>query len=1288
MSRRTVTQQHASSLDGTGSSNSFEFVAYSPPDPSEPKRAPGRPKGSKSTPGPSNPPPVSEEPQKRRGRPPAEMQHQEDARRAATELGANKTPEAIHAAPVEIMGPSTAPNPPEPLVIPSQLTLQQQPRPFSGSSTDTIQSIALPEVDETGPEAGLAHEGLGEEDEPVGDDDLVDPSFDEARDKSEKRVPRRMPEWLEEEFKGLVAESKLRQQGISVWRKETFTAFLPFEDSSPQGFRGYVPSSQWLRDMYDKFIESHYSSFNKHTAMLSAEICAIDHSFKITKQIAKINGTQMLASLRMYGHAEPAVFYTDNMADKDFLERVFPSLRKDVVAVEKHSNLPTMTIPSDVLVCEPLKSVSEINEAMRSIIQLLPDEETGQYLAIGLDTEYNVDTSTRGYITGRGQTAIIQIACDKRVYILQVGQMVSGKSLPEILRKVLTNPRILKVGSHVTADLAYLQECCGSQTTFKGGINLGAFAKDRLVIKNAKISLEDLCATVLQRCLNKNVSERVSSHWEDADLTTEQIKYAALDAYTSLAIYQALISIPLPSPLPSEPAIHTPVLLFSDDKARLVARGRISMLHNSSEYDKINITPKRCILEILECYVPGAIISTHHKRSLDSFGPTPFNIVCLKSHVRTADSEPIAYSPPSTTQQSLIDTPTPTEDDMTDSTQPELSFEADAPTLGALILDTIDSIVDETSSSNVQSLDEYTEDPQSRQDCNEILGQADPSQTTSFPHIRSRVLKDPFHVFNMFYISVTHGLRIDFSRALRDAIFIPDTSDRDQIIAWGKSQNPPMSWDFMLVTRSRWLWKHCKRIIPPPEQLYPLVEQVFRTYGPLKDSKSGLPLFNSTAWGVAKNILELVRKGHLSDPPGICLYFQTGIDSKAGGLPIYRCFRGTNNTEGGVHRHIIECLPKWGVSIEHVHACLYDWLLRHNLQVGTFNSSGKPYQGHYSIWLTNELQELLTLLLAKGVMPDARLLTGWVNGNLYVPTTEIQGILPIPASVRASCGMEEFDPNTPKQPHHFLASLQQTRKAVLPIHSKEERALFREFIAKNPIHPGSSGEPAWHILVRAWNECAKHRKEISYKLAEHLKLYFNGDWKTTANMKQTLAETEDDRIPLKKALVDTMRSKSVLNVNQAPLRLHEVNQGFLAFADDDDNTMQDDPISETPVVLAIPQQLLGAMSTEESDQLYESMIVESEASGSESRLQSSATLNMATMVSLKRAAELTKVTRPAKRPRQPRRCAKCKSPERNTCPGPKEVALCEGVCKDCKLATCRGRNSSKPNVPCHRAWED
>jgi hypothetical protein len=43
--------------------------------------------------------------------------------------------------------------------------------------------------------------------------------------------------------------------------------------------------------------------------------------------------------------------------------------------------------------------------------------------------------------------------------------------------------------------------------------------------------------------------------------------------------------------------------------------------------------------------------------------------------------------------------------------------------------------------------------------------------------IRSRVLKDVFHVFNMLRISTTHALRKELAYALRDALFIPDEED-------------------------------------------------------------------------------------------------------------------------------------------------------------------------------------------------------------------------------------------------------------------------------------------------------------------------------------------------------------------------------------------------------------------------------------------------------------------------------------------------------------------------------
>ncbi len=183
----------------------------------------------------------------------------------------------------------------------------------------------------------------------------------------------------------------------------------------------------------------------------------------------------------------------------------------------------------------------------------------------------------------------------------------------------------------------------------------------------------------------------------------------------------------------------------------------------------------------------------------------------------------------------------------------------------------------------------------------------------------------------MFYISAAHGLLHDFALALRDAMFIPDKDDQARIIVWAMSQKPPLRWEDLVARRPKWVWKRCKRIIPPAEELFENVSQVFQHYGPLKDAKTHLPLFNTTAWGIAKNILDLIKKGFLSDPPGIPLYYQLGMDQF--GMTLYRCMRGTNMTEGGVHTHLRSRLPTSGVSIRHIQSRLLDFILRHNLLV-------------------------------------------------------------------------------------------------------------------------------------------------------------------------------------------------------------------------------------------------------------------------------------------------------------------------------------------------------------------
>lgn len=153
--------------------------------------------------------------------------------------------------------------------------------------------------------------------------------------------------------------------------------------------------------------------------------------------------------------------------------------------------------------------------------------------------------------------------------------------------------------------------------------------------------------------------------------------------------------------------------------------------------------------------------------------------------------------------------------------------------------------------------------------------------------IRSRIIKDVFHVFNMLQLSVTHALRKEFVFVLCDALLIPDNEDRACISQFGATLDPPQTFEQLRASRSAWVWQRCRRIIPPPKELYSLVEQVFKTYGPLKDEKTQKPLFSTHNWHAAGQILELIQSGSLSDPPNIPLYTIIGVDAKCGNLPMY-----------------------------------------------------------------------------------------------------------------------------------------------------------------------------------------------------------------------------------------------------------------------------------------------------------------------------------------------------------------------------------------------------------------
>jgi len=57
--------------------------------------------------------------------------------------------------------------------------------------------------------------------------------------------------------------------------------------------------------------------------------------------------------------------------------------------------------------------------------------------------------------------------------------------------------------------------------------------------------------------------------------------------------------------------------------------------------------------------------------------------------------------------------------------------------------------------------------------------------------------------------------------------------------------------------------------------------------------------FSKDAQEMSERLLDTARRGFLSDPLGIPLYYRMGIDRD--GLTVYRTIRGTNSVEGGVH---------------------------------------------------------------------------------------------------------------------------------------------------------------------------------------------------------------------------------------------------------------------------------------------------------------------------------------------------------------------------------------------------
>jgi len=168
--------------------------------------------------------------------------------------------------------------------------------------------------------------------------------------------------------------------------------------------------------------------------------------------------------------------------------------------------------PGEIFVIDNL---SDANKAV---------EYLSKFKKIGFDTETR-PAFRKGSIHG---VALIQLATDDICFLFRINTM----DFPLSLTNLLSNPNILKIGLSLRDDFTSMGR--RMQFTPGGFIDLQKIVPDHDI---SDLSLQKVYALLFQKKISK--SQRLSN-WEAETLTEAQQKYAALDAWACLKIYEEL----------------------------------------------------------------------------------------------------------------------------------------------------------------------------------------------------------------------------------------------------------------------------------------------------------------------------------------------------------------------------------------------------------------------------------------------------------------------------------------------------------------------------------------------------------------------------------------------------------------------------------------------------------------------------------------------------------------------------------------------------------------------------
>jgi hypothetical protein len=109
-----------------------------------------------------------------------------------------------------------------------------------------------------------------------------------------------------------------------------------------------------------------------------------------------------------------------------------------------------------------------------------------------------------------------------------------------------------------------------------------------------------------------------------------------------------------------------------------------------------------------------------------------------------------------------------------------------------------------------------------------------------------------------------------------------------------------------------------------------------------------------------------------------------------------------------------------------------------NINIGRLHDPKAFDFGHYDVWIIDRLQTLSKEVYDN---PENHLFPTWVNNDSFESTGESFGIVEVEESVRLVYNILPcLEKDAP-----YLCRRMNTKFPILPVHTKEERTLFRDF---------------------------------------------------------------------------------------------------------------------------------------------------------------------------------------------------------------------------------------------------